>query len=530
MSTVPPPRIGRQRAAELRARLLGDPVVFTRLGWLAIIGITVVAGLLRFWNLDYPGRLIFDETYYVKDGWSLWQYGYEIKWPDEPNEDFIAGNPQPLDAPGYVVHPPLGKWLIGAGMAIFGMDNGYGWRFASALAGTLMVPLFAVLVTKMFRAQFFGVLGAILLAAEGHHMVLSRAGLLDIFLALFVLAAFLALVYDRQWYRARLLDWVERGYIPRLPHLLWRPWWLLAAVFLGCATSVKLSAIAFVGMFCLLTMAWDWQARRVLFTVGATDAPALPKTIQSDWTPALVTAIPLYLLTYLATWSGWIFTSGGYGRQWSVENPAEGAGRLVPHWLRSLTHYHAESTSFHSGLESSHNYASTPWTWWVMGRPTSFFYEGTNFGEDGCIHQSCSAAITDLANPLLWWAGAVAFLVVLFLAFGRNDWRAWSVLAGYVAGFFIWLAFPNRTMFFFYTVSYEIFLILGVLLALAWLMRSLSNHHLLQTGKYSKTATLTAIVFVAAVVAVSAFFLPVWTGQQIDYDAWRARMWFSSWI
>lgn len=85
-------------------------------------------------------------------------------------------------------------------------------------------------------------------------------------------------------------------------------------------------------------------------------------------------------------------------------------------------------------------------------------------------------------------------------------------------------------MFFFYTVSYEIFLILGVLLALAWLMRSLSNHHLLQTGKYSKTATLTAIVFVAAVVAVSAFFLPVWTGQQIDYDAWRARMWFSSWI
>lgn len=530
MTTLQPPHVDSQRAALLRARLLGDPVVFTRLGWLAIIAITVVAGLLRFWNLDHPGRLIFDETYYVKDGWSLWQYGYEIKWPDESNPDFIAGNPQPLDEPGYVVHPPLGKWLIGAGMAIFGVDNGYGWRFSSAVAGTLMVLLFALLVTKMFRSQFFGILGGVLLAVEGHHLVLSRAGLLDIFLALFVLAAFLALVHDRQWQRTRLLDWYQRGHSPAFRQLLWRPWWLLAAVLLGCATSVKLSAIAFVGMFCLLTLVWDWQARRVLYAASVTDRPALGQAARSDWAPALLSGVVLYLLTYVLTWSGWIFTSGGYGRQWSAQNPAEGLGGIVPHWLRSLINYHVQSTSFHSGLDSTHSYASNPWTWWVMGRPTSFFYEGTKFGEAGCVHDSCSAAITDLANPLLWWSGAMAFLVVLFLAFGRNDWRAWSVLAGYVAGFFVWLAFPNRTMFFFYTVSYEIFLIIGVLLALAWLMRAIGREHLRSTGTYSKAATVTAIAFVVVVAAVSAFFMPIWTGEQIDYDAWRARMWFSSWI
>lgn len=510
--------------------MIGDPVVFTRLGWLAIIVITAVAGLLRFWNLDYPGRLIFDETYYVKDGWALWQYGYEIKWPEDSNDNFIAGNPQPLDEPGYVVHPPLGKWLIGAGMAIFGVDNGYGWRFSAALAGTLMVLLFAVLVTKMFRSQFFGILGGVLLAVEGHHLVLSRAGLLDIFLAFFVLAAFLALVQDRQWHRRRLLAWAQQGHSPRFAELLWRPWWLLAAVLLGCATSVKLSAIAFVGMFCLLTMVWDWQARRLLYTAAASDKPALSTAVRADWVPALLTGVPLYLLTYLGTWSGWLLTSGGYGRQWAAENPVEGPGALIPPWLRSLVNYHVQSTSFHSGLDSTHSYAATPWTWWVMGRPTSFFYEGAEFGQAGCVHQSCSSAITDLANPLLWWSGAVAFLVVLFLAFGRNDWRAWSVLAGYVAGFFVWLAFPNRTMFFFYTVSYEAFLILGVLLALAWVMRVMSKEHLERTGRYSKTVTVGAIAFVVLVVAVSAFFLPVWTGQQIDYDAWRARMWFSSWI
>ncbi|MFC0582042.1 dolichyl-phosphate-mannose--protein mannosyltransferase [Micrococcoides hystricis] len=516
--------------ARLRARLSGDPVVFTRWGWAAFAVVTVVAGLLRFWNLDYPGRLIFDETYYVKDGWALWNFGHEMKWPEEPNPDFVAGNPQPLDEPGYVVHPPLGKWIIGAGMAIFGVDNGYGWRFSAAAAGTIMVFLFMIIVTRMLRAQFFGVLGGILMAVDGHHLVLSRTGLLDIFLALFVLAAFLALLYDQRWHRQRLLQHAVSGQQPRFVARLWRPWWLLAAVLLACATSVKLSALAFVGMFCLLSLAWDWQGRRIL-AQELPDQPApLRTTFLYDWFPALLTAIPLYAVSYVATWSGWIFGSGGYGRQWSAEHPSAGIGGLFPDWFRSLYRYHRESTQFHAGLSSEHSYASTPWTWWFMGRPTSFFYEGTKRGEDGCVHESCSAAITDLANPMLWWAGALAFLVVLFLAVARNDWRAWAIIAAYIAGFFVWLAFPDRTMFFFYTIAYQPFLILAVLLALAWLMRLMSRRQLALTGRYSRAATLGAIGFVVAVVAVSAFFLPVWTGEQINYDAWRARMWFSSWI
>ena len=34
----------------------------------------------------------------------------------------------------FVVHPPLGKWLIGAGMALFGADSSFGWRITTALA------------------------------------------------------------------------------------------------------------------------------------------------------------------------------------------------------------------------------------------------------------------------------------------------------------------------------------------------------------------------------------------------------------
>ncbi|MGO1770698.1 MAG: hypothetical protein ACTHZX_12160, partial [Microbacterium sp.] len=39
--------------------------------------ITAVAAVVRFVALGHPHELVFDETYYVKDAWSLWNLGYE---------------------------------------------------------------------------------------------------------------------------------------------------------------------------------------------------------------------------------------------------------------------------------------------------------------------------------------------------------------------------------------------------------------------------------------------------------------------
>ena len=37
--------------------------------------------VLRFWNLGHPHEIVFDETYYVKDAWTLLHLGYESTWP-----------------------------------------------------------------------------------------------------------------------------------------------------------------------------------------------------------------------------------------------------------------------------------------------------------------------------------------------------------------------------------------------------------------------------------------------------------------
>src|SRR5688572_19179143 len=108
--------------------LLGPPPPTDRLrGWIVTVSLTLVAALVRFAGLGYPtdgGTPVFDEKHYVPQAWQMLRNGGVE------------------DNPGYelVVHPPLGKQLIAVGEFLFGYD-GFGWRAASALAGTLTVLL-----------------------------------------------------------------------------------------------------------------------------------------------------------------------------------------------------------------------------------------------------------------------------------------------------------------------------------------------------------------------------------------------------
>ncbi|QCU79472.1 phospholipid carrier-dependent glycosyltransferase [Citricoccus sp. SGAir0253] len=516
--------------AALRLRLLGERFRPGHWGWIVPLAVTVVAAVLRLARLDHPDQLIFDETYYVKDAYTLLRAGYELDWPEDHDAQFAAGDPRPRDSPEYVVHPPLGKWLIALGMLAFGTDHGLGWRFSAAVAGTLSVLLTALVAQRMFRSVFLGGIAGLLLAVEGHHLVMSRTGLLDIFLSFLVLAAFGALLLDRDHGRAllarRLAAVADRhGGVPPSwalrhgPWLGWRPWRILAGVLLGAACGVKLSGLAFMAAFGLMSVLWDANARRVAGIRHWLGAGAV-----RDGLPALVAVVGVGAAAYLATWTGWLVTSGGYNRQWHLAHPPQAWWEhLVPGALRSLVDYHVQSTRFHGGLASGHAYASNPWTWPFMGRPTSFYYEGHEAGEAGCAVRSCSAAIIDLANPVIWWAGLLAVLALVLLWAGRRDWRAGAILGAYAAGQLVWFLWPERTMFFFYTVAYTPFLVLAVTLCLGVLLRA-------GGPALRRRNTALVLAFVLVALLASAFFLPVWTGETIPYDHWRQRMWMSSWI
>ena len=139
-------------------------------------------------------------------------------------------------------------------MWLFGPDNPFGWRFGAALTGTLSIFLLALIAQKLFRSLTLGAVAGVLLAVDGHHLVMSRTSLLDIFLMFWVLAAFGALLMDRDDGRRRLAVRLGRQAAaspdgrPGLLQLASGPWlgirwWRLAAgVCLGLAVGTKWSA------------------------------------------------------------------------------------------------------------------------------------------------------------------------------------------------------------------------------------------------------------------------------------------------
>jgi dolichyl-phosphate-mannose-protein mannosyltransferase len=526
-------------AEALRRRLIGDlgrwrdyPPSLRLWFWLIPTLTAALGGVLRFVRLDTPHNLVFDETYYVKDAYSFLVSGYERAWPDKANDSFIAGHPGILlDSPEYVVHPPVGKWMIAAGMWLFGPESSFGWRFGAALTGTLSIFLLALIAQKLFRSLTLGAVAGTLLAVDGHHLVMSRTSLLDIFLMFWVLAAFGALLMDRDDGRRRLAARLSRqaaaspGGVPTRLQLAAGPWlgvrwWRVAAgVCLGLAVGTKWSALFFLAGFGLLTVLWDLSARRIAGVHGWVAGGIL-----KDGVGAFLSTVPVAALVYTATWTGWFRSTNAYFRHWAESNPSAEWG-WIPDPLRSLAHYHLEAYKFHQGLSAEHPYEASAWSWLVMGRPTSFFYESPKQGTGGCELPSCTSAILSVGNPLIWWSAAVCLGVLLFWWAGRRDWRAGAVLAGVGAGYLPWFMYPERTMFYFYAVSFEPFLVLALVYCLGLVLGRRTDPLWRRRSGF-----LLVALFVVAAVLLSAFFYPVWTAEMISYQDWRFRMWMPSWI
>ncbi|GAB3538180.1 phospholipid carrier-dependent glycosyltransferase [Arthrobacter tecti] len=536
-STVPAARPERQQWVTsprsaftekvLRRRLLGEQLSFGMWGWLLPLLISLIGGVLRFVRLGEPDSLVFDETYYVKDAYSYLQSGYEREWPEGADESFNAGNPGViLGTADYVVHPPVGKWMIAFGMALFGSDSPFGWRFSAAVVGTISILVVALIAQRLFGSAALGAAAGLLLAVDGHHLVHSRTSLLDVFLMFWVLVGFAALVLDRDHARRRMAAKLaalarERGRPTRDqllygPWLGWRPWRIAAGVALGLALGTKWSALPYIAVLGLMTVLWDMGARR---TVGIKHW--VRGAVVRDGLQAFASIVLVAFVTYVASWAGWFLSSDAYNRQWAADNPNP-ALDWIPGPLRSLAEYHRSAYSFHQGLSSEHPYEATAWSWLVLGRPTSFHYESEGLT---CGATDCSQAVNVVGNPIIWWAAALSLIVVLLFWAGRRDWRAGAILAGVAAGYLPWFLYPDRTMFFFYAIVFEPFLLLALVYVLG-LVLGRAGH----PAWRRRTGIVLVGAFVALAVLVSAFFLPIWTSETIPYDQWRLRMWMPSWI
>ncbi|WP_406319868.1 phospholipid carrier-dependent glycosyltransferase [Streptosporangium sp. NBC_01639] len=498
-------------------------------GWLGPLLVAGFGAILRFVDLGRPRAVMFDETYYAKDAWALIKFGAERAVQKDADKLLMQNSsdiwqqcaPAELSkCASYVVHPPLGKWMIGIGEQLFGM-NPFGWRFAGAVVGVLSILILARLARRMTRSTLLGCLAGLLLSIEGLHFVLSRTALLDIFLMFFVLAGFACLVVDRDRARGRLVDWYETS--PLSEHGPWlglRPWRLAAGACLGAACAVKWSGVFFLLAFAVMSLVWDAGARRA---VGL--RRPYSGTLSKDL-PTLLGSLGLVpAAVYVASWTGWFVSASGWGRNWERAT-SQGPAYFVFDSIRSWLDYHFQVLGFHTGLATPHSYQSDPWSWPLLLRPVAFFYETP---KTGCGTTGCSQAVLGVGTPVIWYGGLAALIAMVAWYVATRDWRAGAVLVGYAAGWLPWFYYAiadDRTMFLFYAIPMVPFMILALTLAAGLIIGPV--------GAPSRRRIVGASVVGAfTLLALINFWwlYPVLTAEIIPYAEWHARMMFKKgWI
>lgn len=540
-----------------------------RLAWLSTLIITVLAALTRFWSLGFPpgpntvpkNGMNFDEVYYAVEAQEILRYGYE------DNRGYM-----------FIVHPPLGKLWIALSEKLWDgnssqyLTNSLGWRIGPAVAGCLGVIMVSRIARRILRSTLFGFVAGLLMVTEGLSLVLARTAILDIFLQLFVIAGFGALLIDRDRMRARLAGLLAEGadLSGGISTLGPRPWRLIGGVCLALACAVKWTGVSFFVGFAVLSLLWD---RAALKTAGVRRPTRA--TLRRSVLPAVgsfgLAPLGAYLLTYL----GWFAGENGWNRHWADSHGTSSRLNLpfgihlpfswawVPGPLRALGWNHLDAYRFHQSLDSGHAYGSKPWSWLVLGRPVDFYYSEA---DRTCGASRCAREVLLIGTPLLWWAFIPALLWLLWHWFTTRDWRAGAVLLAFVAGWLVWFQNLARTMFLFYMAPLVPFLVLGVTLALGALVGpalpagavGVATVRRPRVGKVtvgrapddvpdvgqrdsdrdSAPAALrrrywglgAVCAFLALVVVDFAWMWPLFTGGLRSYAVWHAHMWLPSWV
>jgi dolichyl-phosphate-mannose-protein mannosyltransferase len=471
-----------------------------RLSWLLAGALGLAALVLRLWGINYPQDPLFDEAYYPPEAREL------LVWGHEYNRGY-----------SFIVHPPLGKWLIAAGEQLFGY-NSFGWRFPSAVAGAIAVVVLVRLARRLTGSTLLGLVAGLLLTVDGFSFTLSRIGLLDVFLQVLVLAAVACLVVDRDVVRARVR---AAGDLATGFALGPRGWRITAGFLFGCACAVKWSGVWFLALFAVLSLFWDraaWRDAGVPRPTATAARRGLPGAV---WALA---AVPV--LTYLGSFTGWLLGETSQGRYWAQQNPDTAFG-LVPDALRSLWHQHAEWLRFHNGLSTPHPWESGPWSWVVNGRPILLWnpQQLTDAAGDQVVRY-----ILMVGTPTLWFAFVPAALWLGWRIVARRDPAALPVAVAIAAGWGTWFLNLERTMFIFYMAPVVPFFVLAVVLVLQDVVGRVDGRAAGEAVFRRQVGLGVVSLYAAVVVATFAFFWPVLTGQPLSHPEWLQRMWFPSWF
>lgn len=422
-------------------------------------------------------------------------------------------------APYETTHPPLGKLLMSVGIAIFGMTP-FGWRFAGALIGVLMLPALYLLALQLTHKRSVATVSMLAFSLDLMHYAQTRIATIDSFPVFFILLSYLCMVrylqtdlFAADGEKPRLFDrCLRRSLIPLALSGLFMGL-AIASKWIGLYSAVGLALLFFVAVYRqyrVSNVACGLDAERA----GLDDGQKARVRAAQDFTlkRILITCgfcviffvlVPcvIYYLCYIP----YLSPTG-------------------PVTLKRVIDAQIGMLNYHStpGLGMDHPFQSPWWQWPFILKPMWF-------AQDQYEPAGYASTIMCMGNPWVFYIGAVAMLGALAacvakylnlrsgvsLRQGDGDLTLPVLAVGFLAQYLPWVLVPRSMYIYHYFASVPF-----IIMATAWWLDRLPHSRpRLRTG-------VMALYLVGALVFFVMFF-PYASGWLTSTDWLDAMKWFS---
>jgi dolichyl-phosphate-mannose-protein mannosyltransferase len=446
--------------------------------------LTALAAVTRFWALFTPRAVVFDEVHYEK---YVADYLAHVFYVD--------------------VHPPLANqifmlWarLMHVSIAtLAGPHPAPVMRVVPALAGTLIIPVFYLLLRQLGVSRRLATLGAALLLLDNALLVESRVLVPDAMLVLFNLCAVTIFLSARR----------------TTGRVRWRRL-AAAALFAGLAVCIKWTGLSALGVIGLVWVVDTVRAR-----------PPRGRCLGEG---SLLLAVPVALyLSVFAVHFAWL-TRNGPGAMFmpaAFRSTLSGSPTFRADAHVSFVHEFFDLNyamrQEDAALVGRTNTAASPWYAWPLIQRAITFWAGPRLadGRQSTIYLE--------GNPVLWYGIPVALLIAA-LGFERRrrlfgPWRdpLAIVAAGYLINFLPFIPIQRLMYQYSYFMAFVYSLALAVMATGAWTGEASGADGAWRWPRGRRAAWYYGILMLA--VAGFVWFAPVTYGWPLSQRSFDLRFW-----
>lgn len=398
---------------------------------------------------SYFDEGFFDEVYHPRNAWEI------------ANHQYMYAS----------VHPLLGTSIMAISIRLLGM-NPFAWRFPSALFGVMILPLFFLILKKLFDDDFISLIGTALVASDFMHLTTSRIGTLEPFSVFFILLMYYFMIsyckmsYQNTSFKSQAITLLYCGISMGIG---------ISIKWTACYSAVGLAILFFTHFF----REYFSQSKKI----DSLKKHASLTIIVCIFSFVIVPTI-IYFASYIPT------------RVWRD-------GYSIKNVLKQIEYMYR----YHSTLTATHPYQSSWYKWLLDLRPVWYYGRATVRGG----YQS----IACFTNPLLSWPGLIAIAYNIYYFLKKPNKITFIILVGYLSALIPWMILVKRCVFSYHFYPTFFFMIVSIC-------------NLFRTTIFTKEKKYILGYTIACLILLLLFY-PVLTGIETSTRYIKFLEWLPGW-